>query len=156
PYDKGYSPSDVIALPAAPLSIKDRAFAALEKIRFNKRAKLDKIVQLAAKKGRIRNDDVEKLLRVSDSTAQRYLKQLVQEGRLTARRKGNGAFYEPRCPPPGFKSPDLNPGAATVRWYDGAMPEAIAMPHHEAREKYTNLRVVMEFGGAPFSWIDRI
>ena len=30
----------------------------------------------------IKNDDVEKLLRVSDSTAQRYLGQLVREGKL--------------------------------------------------------------------------
>lgn len=77
-------------------SIKDRAYAALEKIRFNKRRKLDKIVALAKEKGRIKNDDVEKLLRVSDSTAARYLNQLVLEARLFVTKKENDAWYEPR------------------------------------------------------------
>lgn len=78
------------------LTIKDRAYAAFEKIRFNKRRKLDKIVALAKEKGRIKNDDVEKLLRVSDSTAARYLKQLVLEARLFVTKKENDAWYEPR------------------------------------------------------------
>lgn len=77
-------------------SIKSRLGQAFEALRFRKRAKLDKILAFAAKKRRIKNDDVEKLLKVSDSTAQRYLKQLVQEGRLTASRRGNDAWYEPR------------------------------------------------------------
>ena len=47
-----------------------------------KRRKLDRIVDLAVKQGQIRNNDVEKLLRVSDATATRYLTQLVHEGRL--------------------------------------------------------------------------
>lgn len=80
----------------ADTSIRSRLGQALEAIRFRKRAKLDKILALAAKKKSIRNDDIEKLLRVSDSTAQRYLKQLVQEGRLTAIKKGNDAWHEPR------------------------------------------------------------
>jgi predicted HTH transcriptional regulator len=80
---------------SAPISIKDRAYAALEKIRFRKRAKLDKILVLAAKKHSIKNDDVEKLLHVSDSTAQRYLNQLVQEGRLKRLGAPKHATYEP-------------------------------------------------------------
>jgi hypothetical protein len=81
--------------PVAAITIKDRLYAALEKIQFRKRAKLNKILILAAKKRSIKNDDVEKLLKVSDSTAQRYLKQLVQEGRLKVTQAANDAFYEP-------------------------------------------------------------
>jgi len=39
-------------------------------------------LELAKKKGEITNDDVEKLLHVSDDTATRYLFQLVKEGKL--------------------------------------------------------------------------
>ena len=82
------------AVTPALISIKDRAHAALEAIRFRKRARLDKILQLAAKKGRIKNDDVEKLLKVSDSTAQRYLNQLVLEGKLRRSGPAQNAVYE--------------------------------------------------------------
>jgi len=78
--------AQAVPTPVQP-SIKSYLQSALEKIRFKKQAKLDKIVALAQKKGRITNDDVEKLLHVSDSTAQRYLMQLVREGRL--KRSGN-------------------------------------------------------------------
>ncbi|OHB25201.1 MAG: hypothetical protein A2542_02250 [Parcubacteria group bacterium RIFOXYD2_FULL_52_8] len=56
--------------------------------------KLDKIMELAREKKTIRNDDIEKLLHVSDSTAQRYLGALVKQGKL--RRVGNrgSAHYE--------------------------------------------------------------
>ena len=81
--------------PVSP-SIADRLSQALEALKFNKRKKLDKILVLAAKKGRIKNDDVEKLLHVSDSTAARYLRQLVLEARLFITKKGNDAWYEPR------------------------------------------------------------
>ena len=69
--------------------------AALAKVQFRKRAKLDKILVLAAKKRSIKNDDVEKLLRVSDSTAQRYLNQLVKEGKL----RRVGALKQPTYEP---------------------------------------------------------
>ncbi|MFZ2555874.1 MAG: hypothetical protein WAZ27_01830 [Minisyncoccia bacterium] len=82
------------AAPTVP-TISSYLSQALEKIQFRKRAKLDKILALAAKKKSIKNDDVEKLLRVSDSTARRYLKQLVQEGRLKMTQAANDAFYEP-------------------------------------------------------------
>ena len=52
------------------------------KIQFNKQKKLDKIIQLAQKKQTLTNDDVQKLLRVSDATATRYLVKLVEQGRL--------------------------------------------------------------------------
>lgn len=80
---------------AAPFSIKKYAYAALEKIRFRKRAKLDKILLLAAKKNSIKNDDVEKLLKVSDATATNYLSQLVREGSLKKTGIRAGTVYEP-------------------------------------------------------------
>jgi predicted HTH transcriptional regulator len=55
---------------------------ALEKIRERKSKRLEKILQLASKKGEITNDDVEKLFHVSDITATRYLSELVKQGRL--------------------------------------------------------------------------
>ena len=60
---------------------------ALEAIGLRKRAKLDRILQLASKKHSIRNDDVEKLLHVTDTSATNYLNQLVREGKL--KRAGN-------------------------------------------------------------------
>ena len=68
---------------------------ALERIQFRKRAKLDKIVKLAEEKHSLTNDQVEKLLRVSDSTASRYLNALVKQGRLKVVGAGNSRRYEP-------------------------------------------------------------
>lgn len=80
--------------PVTDTSIKNRLNQALEAIRFRRRAKLDKILVLAAKKNSIKNDDVEKLLRVSDSTAQRYLNQLVLERKLRRSGPPQNAIYE--------------------------------------------------------------
>jgi len=55
---------------------------ALEKIRERKSKRLEKILQLAKEKGEITNDDVEKLLHVSDRAASRYLNELVKQGKL--------------------------------------------------------------------------
>lgn len=63
--------------------IKNLLIKAQAKIQFNKEKKLEKIIQLAQKKKTITNDDVQKLLRISDATATRYLVKLVQQGRLT-------------------------------------------------------------------------
>ena len=68
---------------------------ALESIQFRKRAKLEKIVKLAAERRIVSNDQVEKLLRVSDATATRYLAQLVREGRLRRVGVGSQSRYEP-------------------------------------------------------------
>lgn len=76
-------------------AIKNLAQQALEKLQFRKKTRLEKIVALAHKKGSIVNDDVEKLLRVSDSTAQRYLGELVAIGRLRRTGKKEVARYEP-------------------------------------------------------------
>ncbi len=67
----------------------------LEKIRFRKRAKLEKIVALAREKGSITNDDVQLAVQVSDSTATRYLTQLILAGRLRRSGPAERPKYEP-------------------------------------------------------------
>jgi len=52
------------------------------KIQFNKQKKLEKLMEFAQKKKIITNSDVQKLLRVSDRTATRYLVKLVLQGQL--------------------------------------------------------------------------
>ena len=64
------------------LSQKDRWVRFLEKITGTRQKKLDKVIEFARKKGSIRNDDIEKLLHVSDATASRYLAKLVKDGHL--------------------------------------------------------------------------
>lgn len=51
-------------------------------IQFRKQKKLEKIVEFVSEKGKISNDEVEKLLHVSDATATRYLEVLVKQGKL--------------------------------------------------------------------------
>ena len=59
-----------------------------------KRKKRDKIMEALGKKNKITNDEVEKLLRVSDATAERYLAVLVKEGKLKQeKRTGAGVSY---------------------------------------------------------------
>src|SRR3990167_8300309 len=74
--------------------IKSLLIKAQAKIQFNKQKKLDKIIQLAQKKQNITNDDVQKLLRVSDATATRYLVKLVQRGRITRVGSPRDAKYQ--------------------------------------------------------------
>lgn len=76
-----------------PSLIKNLLLRAREKIQFRKRKKLERILKLAQEKGKITNNDVEKLLRVSDKTAERYLGQLVKEGKLARQGKPKNAFY---------------------------------------------------------------
>ena len=68
---------------------------ALDAIQFRKRAKLEKIIKFVVLKGSTTNDQIEKLLRVSDATATRYLSQLVKEGRLKRVGPDGNARYEP-------------------------------------------------------------
>ena len=63
--------------PARDLLVKARAT-----IQDRKRKKLDKILEALSTKGKITNDEVEKLLHVSDATATRYLSALEKEGKL--------------------------------------------------------------------------
>lgn len=85
------SPSSEPAQPH-PRSLLQRA---REKIQFRKKVKLEKIVALAAKKRSITNNDIEKLLRVSDATATRYLAELVRQGQLKRFGTTAGIRYEP-------------------------------------------------------------
>ena len=70
-------------LTKARVSIQDR-----------KRKKRDRIMQALATKTKITNDEVEKLLHVSDATATRYLTALEKEGRIIqVGKKGKGVLY---------------------------------------------------------------
>ena len=51
-------------------------------IQFRKRKKLDKVMTLFLEKQKITNDEVEKLLHVSDATAERYLNILEKENKI--------------------------------------------------------------------------
>ncbi|MBI2630808.1 winged helix-turn-helix transcriptional regulator [Candidatus Nomurabacteria bacterium] len=64
-------------------------------IQFRKRKKLDRVMSLFLKQSKITNDEVEKLLHVSDATATRYLSQLEKEGKIKQSGKtGKGVKYE--------------------------------------------------------------
>jgi hypothetical protein len=63
-------------------------------IQFRKSKKLDKIMSLFLQQSKITNDEVEKLLHVSDATATRYLSQLEKEGKIKQSGKtGKGVSY---------------------------------------------------------------
>ena len=68
---------------------------ALESIQFRKKAKLEKIIKLANEKKSITNDQVQKLLRISDATATRYLSELVRQNRLKRTGTTTNIRYEP-------------------------------------------------------------
>ena len=61
---------------------RDLAVKARAAIQGRKHKKLDKILEAVTKHGSITNDQVEKMLHVSDATATRYLTQLEKEGKL--------------------------------------------------------------------------
>ena len=53
-----------------------------------------KILQLFLTKEKVANNDIEKLVGVSDATAERYLDELEKEGKLTQHGEiGKGVFY---------------------------------------------------------------
>ncbi|OJI06270.1 hypothetical protein BK004_04735 [bacterium CG10_46_32] len=87
--------------PPAPAPVADNTIQRLlakakEKIQFRKQAKLEKIMVFAKAQGSVTNDQAQKLLRVSDATATRYLAQLVKTGRLRpVKAVGRGARYTP-------------------------------------------------------------
>src|SRR3989344_799688 len=68
-----------------------------EKLSFRTEKRLSKIIELARKNGEIQNDEVEKLLHVSDASASRYLSKLVQRGNLRVSGSKNHAKYLPIC-----------------------------------------------------------
>lgn len=85
----------VSASPApAPSFLHDLLLRARAKIQFRKGKKLDKIMVALSKKNKISNDDVQKLLYVSDATATRYLNVLEQQGKIKQTgRTGKSVFY---------------------------------------------------------------
>lgn len=67
---------------------------AREMIQFRKRKKLEKIMGMFLKQRTVANDEVEKLLHVSDATATRYLSQLEKEGKIKQEgRTGKSVSY---------------------------------------------------------------
>ena len=53
-----------------------------------------KILEFVQENGQVQNNDVEKLARVSNATAERYLDELEKEGKLTQHGEiGQGVFY---------------------------------------------------------------
>lgn len=63
-------------------------------IQNRKRKKLDRILTLFVKQTMITNNEVEKLLHVSDATATRYLSTLEKEGKIKQNKKtGKGVSY---------------------------------------------------------------
>jgi len=73
-----------------------RAFLAKAnaKLHSNRQMKLDNLMLMAQKKKIITNDDVQKLLRVSDATATRYLVKLVEKGHLARAGNPRDAKYQ--------------------------------------------------------------
>ena len=64
------------------------------KIQTKKSVKLGKIMTELERKGKITNDEVEKLLHVSDATATRYLSALEKQGKIKQEGKtGEGVAY---------------------------------------------------------------
>ena len=95
------SPAPTPTPPPAPAPVADNVIQRLlakakEKIQFRKQAKLEKIMVFAKAQGGVTNDQAQKLLRVSDATASRYLAQLTKSGRLRlVKAVGRGARYAP-------------------------------------------------------------
>lgn len=74
--------------------IRELLVKAQSVIQFRKRKKLDQVMGLFAKRTSVTNDDVEKLLHVSDATATRYLSTLEKEGKIKQTGKtGRGVLY---------------------------------------------------------------
>lgn len=90
-------PVPVIAPPVvSPSNPKQSAGARMrEVVQAKKRARLDRVVALAVQKRVVTNNDVERLLKVSDATATNYLRELVTSGRL----RRTGAQKRPRYEP---------------------------------------------------------
>lgn len=63
-------------------SVRDFLIKALDSLQIRKRQKLDRIMKVLQTKPSITNDQVEKLLHVSDATATRYLSILEKEGKI--------------------------------------------------------------------------
>lgn len=77
------TPAPVVVAPAQNTSFaRDLLAKAREVIQSRKTKKLERILSAITAKGKITNDEVEKLLHVSDATATRYLSALEKEGKI--------------------------------------------------------------------------
>jgi ribosomal protein S25 len=75
-------------------SIRELFTKAQLAIQNRKRKKIDRILTLFAKQAMITNNEVEKLLHISDSTATRYLSTLEKEGKIKQNtKKGHTTSY---------------------------------------------------------------
>lgn len=63
------------------------------KIQSKRQKKLELIMQSVLKKGKTDNREAQKLLRISDKTAERYLNRLVMQGRLKRSGAGRDVIY---------------------------------------------------------------
>jgi len=62
-----------------------------------KRKNKDKVFTFVRKNGKVKNGDVEKMLGVSDATAERYLDELEKEGKIEQHGTiGQNVFYTPK------------------------------------------------------------
>ena len=80
PQTAASAPATSATAPTHP--VRDLLVKARATIQDRKRKKLDKIMEALNAKGKITNDEVEKLLHVSDATATRYLSALEKEGKI--------------------------------------------------------------------------
>lgn len=76
------SPAPAPAVIVRQNNVKEYLAMALERISGKKAKRLTKIMAEVERRGTMTNDQVEKLLHVSDATATRYLSELVKQGRL--------------------------------------------------------------------------
>ena len=87
-------PPKAASVPVATHAARDLLVKARAMIQGRKRKKLEKILEVVNAKGKITNDEVEKLLHVSDATATRYLSALEKEGKIKQVGKtGTGVVY---------------------------------------------------------------
>ena len=85
PFDNSPTPLPQTPTPAQAPQVRsghDLLVKARATIQQRKEKKLEKILSLFATKDKIANDEVEKLLHVSDATATRYLSELEKQGKV--------------------------------------------------------------------------
>ena len=102
-HDKPLPEQQPASQPSAPVSVvapivnlgRDVLSKARATIQSRKKSNLEKIMTELEKKGKVTNDEVEKLLHVSDATATRYLSALEKDGKIKQVGKtGIGVVYE--------------------------------------------------------------
>jgi ribosomal protein S25 len=92
------SPAEVVSTPAVIEKPQSKIKEFLNNARFaiqtRKKKKMERIMNMFTKKSKITNDEVEKLLHISDATATRYLTILKKEGKIQQIGKtGKGVSY---------------------------------------------------------------